>query len=113
MAGNVLGVFENVGVAAAGGGSASFLEFVVGGIGETEEGAFEMFVEFGFFGEVLEASALGFTGRIEKESAVADKDSAGNHAVDGSDETDRTGTETEGAGIALEVVIGERNRFGA
>lgn len=112
VASDRLGILEDVGIAAAGSGSAGFLEIVVGGIGETKQRAFEMFVELGSFSEVLETLAFGVRGRIEQEDAVADEGRAGYFVIDGSDKANRAGAEPEGAGIALEIVICDGDGFG-
>src|SRR5208283_88617 len=113
VTGDVLGVFQNVWIATGRCGGSSFLQFVVSGIGKTEEEMFETLLEFWLFGQVGETFAFRLERRVQEEEAIADEDGAGHFVVNGSHETNRTGAEAEGASVALEIEVGDGDGFSA
>lgn len=107
MARGVLAVAEQAGIAGAGGGAARFLDLVVGGVGEAEDGLAEVLAEFAFSGQHLETGDFGGQRRIEDKIAVTDEDRSGYFAGHGRDEADRPGPQVEGGGIAMERQVAD------
>ena len=60
----------------------------------------------------MEGLALGFEGRIEEKLTIADENGAGDFVVYRGGKADGARTEAEGAGVALEIDVGETNGFG-
>src|SRR5271155_4334072 len=109
----VLRVFERTGVAAAAGGAHGFFHLVIGRIGKAKDRLTEGFVELIFFGEQLQAGALGANRRIQHKTAIAIEHRPGNLPVDRPDKAKRAGVEVKRSGIALQNQVSNGYSFPA
>src|SRR5437762_5708243 len=107
----ILTVLQKPSVAAAGSRSASFLDFIVGGIGKAQDQPLEFFAEFIFLGQILQAFALCFRGRIENEVAFADEHRAGYFSVHRRDKANGARIQMKSARVALQTEIHDTDSF--
>jgi hypothetical protein len=72
-----------------------------------------VFTELVFFGEQLQALALGFLTWIENKMAVANENRSCDLALNWNYETHRSGVQMEGAGVAFQIEVTDRNGLGS
>src|SRR5262252_678132 len=89
--------------------AAGFLEFFIRGVRETQDRTLKGFIKIGPFGEQPQAGIFRCSRWRKQHFAVPDEHRSSHLALNRVRETDGTGAEPEGGGVALQFEVADRH----